>query len=499
MDVVFWNGGIKWETLSRYVGPYKISHWIKKHGYTSQVIEFVDDLDEERLYSATAKFVTQDTKVLAISTTFISNNVYIWASGNPGRIPESCVNVIRRIKEQFPNVKVVLGGYMSDRVSGWGVIDATIMSYTAASEDIFLEYLDHLTKQTPPPLFSIIEPAYGGRKRRFYNQARTPKYNIETDDFKFVKEDVILHNEPLPLDVSRGCIFACKFCQYPHLGKKKLDYIRGMEYIEQELIYNYENFGTTRYYILDDTFNDTVIKLGSFHEMVKRLPFKIQYSAYLRADLIHRFPEMAGLLQDSGLYGAYHGIETFHPSASKLVGKGWSGTHAKEFIPELYHNIWGGKVPMHTNFIIGLTGDTKDNVYSTADWFIENKLHSIQFNVLGLYGPENNSSRYTVQSEFDKNAEKYGYKFTTAADARGHRSWKNDNWTTRSAARVCKDVTDTIKPYRKINTWAIQSLLWYGKTHEYVETTPHIDIDWLNIKQISKELLDVYYKELMSL
>jgi len=39
---------------------------------------------------------------------------------------------------------MVLGGYMSDRVPSWGVFDATVMSYTSATEDILLEYVSHL-------------------------------------------------------------------------------------------------------------------------------------------------------------------------------------------------------------------------------------------------------------------------------------------------------------------------------------------------------------------
>lgn len=503
MDVVFWNGGIKWNMVSRYIGPYKISHWVKKAGYSSQVIDFIDDLSEDQLLAATLKFVSSETKILAISMTFISNNVYVWDNGASARLPEHCYKVLRKVKQKYPNIKFVLGGYMSDRVSGWGIIDATIMSYTSATEDIFLEYLNHLATGSVKPLGQLILPNFGKTKlttkyRMHFNQAREPLYNIESDDFKFVKEDVILPGEPLPLDVSRGCIFACKFCQYPHLGKKKLDYIRGMAYLEDELQYNYETFGTDKYYILDDTFNDTQTKVQEFYDMTQRLPFNITYSAYLRADLIHRFPEMAPLLQESGLYGAYHGIETFHPEASKLVGKAWSGKHAKEWIPKLYHEIWNNKVPMHTNFIVGITGDTPENVLSTADWFIDNNMHSIQFNTLGLFGPNNDKSKYTLQSEFDKNADKYGYTFSEK-EKEMYRPWKNDNWTTGSAAAMVKKVTNKIRPYKKINTWAIQSLLWYGYSKEYLEATAHDRLPWLQFQEKSLGFINIYYTRLMAI
>jgi hypothetical protein len=503
MDVIFWNGGIKWKLISRYIGPYKISHWIRKHGHTSQVIDFVDHLSEEQLYAVTTKFISPTTKILALSTTFMANNSYKWNDGSWNAIPESCVNVFKRIKEEHPSIKIIAGGYASDRVSGWGVVDATVMSYTTATEDIFLEYLEHLKTGSAPPHGQIIFPNWGNvntrKHRMLYDRALNPRYNIEDDDFKWIKDDVILPGEPLPLDVSRGCIFACKFCQYPHLGKKKLDYIRGMNYIEDELRYNYENFGTTRYYMLDDTFNDTEFKMQEFYKMTQRLPFKIRFSAYLRADLIHRFPDMASLLQESGLFGAYHGIETLHPSASKLVGKAWSGTHAREWIPKLYHDIWNKKIPMHTNFIVGITSDTRENVLDTTKWFLDNNLHSIQFNALGLYGPGNNSSKFTIQSEFDKNAEKYGFTFTSDESTTGSRQWKNDNWTTGSAVEIANKAISAIKPFKKIHTWSIPSALWYGVSEEEIFNTPWVQLPWKLFEEKSAMLYQQYVDTLMAL
>jgi hypothetical protein len=507
MDVIFWNGGIsgsQWKILSRSIGPYKIAYWIRKHGYNAQVIDFVDQFSEEEIYLATTKFITSSTKILALSTTFISNrSPYPWSDGTHDKIPEPCVKVIKRIKKEHPQIKIVLGGYASDQVSGWAVVDATVMSYNTASEDIFLEYLDHLTKGTPAPYGQLIFPNWGTENRKhrmLYDRAREPKYNIETDDFKWAIQDAILPNEPLPLDVSRGCIFACLFCQYAHLGKKKLDYIRGMNFIEEEIRYNFEQFGTTIYYMIDDTFNDTEFKIQEFYNMTQRLPFKIEFGAYLRADLIHRFPNMATLLQESGLHGAYHGIETFNPSASKLVGKAWSGTHAKKWLPELYHNIWGGKIPMHNNFIVGFPGDKRENVLDTAQWHLDNNMHSIQFKALGLFGPGNDKSRYTVQSEFDKNAEKYGFKLNGKYGLKGGiLAWENADWNLKSATAVADEATEIVFNKKKTHTWQIPSLRWYGISKDEISTVPHADFSWEKLSATSKNLYQQYLAKVMDL
>lgn len=465
MNIIFWNGGVDWG-VSRTIGPYKVAYWLRKHNYTSQVVDFIDFLPSDIVEKLTRKFITNETKVLAISTTFLALAVHTHSNGRKYWISESNLDILKRIKQDFPNIKIVLGGYKSEKLAGLGVVDATVMSYTTASEEIFLEYMNHLTTGSEPP--ESVECWWDPNKRPVYNKARNPIYNIEVDDFKWSKQDGIMPGEPLPLDISRGCIFACKFCQYPHLGKKKLDYIRGMEFLKEEILYNYENFGTTSYYIIDDTFNDTETKMKAFYDMTQTLPFKINYASYIRADLVYRFPDTAHYLKESGLYGAFFGLESLHPSASNIVGKAWSGKHAREFIPELYHNIWDHHVPIHTNFIVGITGETIESVDSTADWFIQNDLHSITFERLGLNGPDDGPV-WSIKSEFDKNSSKYGFTMLPSQPNSIFADWKNDNWTRDSAGYHANRLNAKLAEHRKVVTWSIPNLLWYGVSKDDVE------------------------------
>lgn len=508
MDVIFLNGEPRaTKFFMRYVGPYKVAHWIRKHGYQCQVLDFVTHFREEKLYKMITKFITADTSVIALSSTFLMQTPVEHTDGIYRRIPETLLNVLKTVMKENPSIKVVVGGYMSEKISGYGIIDATVMSYTTASEDVFLEYLNYLKKKGEAPLGTLQfpwpeAPGDSPKPRMVYDTARFPTYSIETDDFKFTAQDVIMPGEPLPLDVSRGCIFACRFCQFPHLGKGKLDYIRGMNYIEDELRFNYENFGTTSYYVLDDTFNDTEIKMKAFYDMTQRLPFKITFAAYIRADLLHRFTDTPYMLQESGLFGAYHGIESLHPEASKVVGKAWSGKHAREYIPELYHNIWKGQIPVHTNFIVGLPHEPEAHVIETAKWFVANNLYSIKFAPLGLFGPGNNKSKYTIQSEFDRNAEKYGFTFDdepTDNFESTEKTWKNNQWTTKSAKQFAAMLTEKTKPYRKLNVWFAPARLWYGETPEEILTSPRTDDYFETKKERSVEMFKEYYRKVMAL
>lgn len=515
MDVIFWSSTFSnMGVMSRYVGPYKLKHWIKKSGYTSKVIDFLDFLTEEQLYNATKKYVTKDTLMLGISTTFLTNSFKKWSNGRSNPMSEHIYNAAKRIKSEFPNIKIVLGGYGCDDLFVGNIIDASMMSYNSAPEDILIEYLNHLKYDAQPPKHKIkfnfynIQPEDAARimpaPRPHFDEANEKKYSIEQDDFRFEKDDCILPGEALPMDISRGCIFACRFCNYPHLGKGKLDYIRGFEYVRSEMISNYEKFGTTSYMILDDTFNETEVKLKAFNDMVATLPFKINYSAYLRADLIDRFRDTAYYLQESGLWGAFHGLESLNARASNIVGKAWSGKHARDFIPELYHDIWDKKVPVHLNFIMGLPGENLEDVKNTIDWAQDIDIYNIGYERLGLVNPKR-TGRFSILSEFDRNSEKWGFFFLSAEEAIArkldHRiAWYNDTWQPEELIRDYEIVKGIMKRKKleKATVWNLGNMQMMGYSKEFLVNTPREDYDLRLFAQRRRKTYDDYYAMLMN-
>ena len=182
MDVIFWNSlSFIWDVPSRYIGPYKISHWIEKFGYSSQVIDFVKYLTEDQLYTATKKFITPETKVIGVSTTFLAAQKNTWSDGSISFFPEHLIKVVRKLKTEFPKIKFILGGYGSEFIYGYGLWDATIMSYNESSEDIFLEYLRYLKGETNEPIFKLITNYYltnATKIRKHYYTAKEKIYNM---------------------------------------------------------------------------------------------------------------------------------------------------------------------------------------------------------------------------------------------------------------------------------------------------------------------------------
>jgi hypothetical protein len=148
------------------------------------------------------------------------------------------------------------------------------------------------------------------------------------------------------MEVARGCIFQCAFCNYPLNGKKKFDYVRASNDIRDELLRNYENFGTTRYVFTDDTFNDSVYKLDVLYEALQGLPFQLGFATYIKPELLVRFEDQIDLLVELGLEHPSFGIETLNPESRKSVYKGCTSEEVLEALGDLNNveKIYASKV-----------------------------------------------------------------------------------------------------------------------------------------------------------
>ena len=432
MDIIFWSGlPNNRKLVQRYIGPYQLGHWLEKNGHSYQVIDFImreqaKMMSTDQLFALTEQFIKPNTKAIGLSTTFFGH-VY------NRDIPPNAKVVIQQIKEKYPHVKFILGGNNAENTDPHvtRLFDAVVIGL---AEDVLLQLLDFYAGKGAEPVFR--RPVLHQTKFYYSDDVADKKFDIQHNDHQWAAKDILMPGEVLPLEVSRGCIFHCKFCQYPLLGRSKYDYTRGMDQLKQELLQNYEMYGTTNYYLLDDTFNDTPQKVKEFHAMVTSLPFQICWTGYVRADLLDRFPETIQLIKETGIAGAFFGIETFGKQAAHAVGKGWSYQKAQDFLPELIHTHWNDQVSTHISMIAGLPGDTEESLHAGVDWFQANNLHVFNFKPLWVL---KHDSTKVFSSIFAKEANSYGYEFPYP-DSPAH--WVNSKtgWTYQRATTVAADL-----------------------------------------------------------
>lgn len=460
----------------RSLGAYRTATELRKHGFTVQVIEYVDYLtvfDVTALWDLLEKFLEPNTLWVGVSSTFQWNLRQVRATNNINpmtllglprstldisSLEETCLRAL--IKVVSPQCTLVCGGARAYQRPSPEFYDVYMLGY---SEVHAVDYSKWRTSQSSGFQF----------KREGAHESMIVDYAPKAEGFDFTtsstdwSQELLAEGESLPIEIGRGCIFKCKFCSYPMTGKKKLDYIKDTQVLRSELTRNYELHGTTNYLFVDDTYNDSLEKLRRLEEEVwSKLDFKIKYTAYLRLDLLAAFPEEIDLLKRSGLVGCFFGIESLNPRASRLVGKGIEKARAFETLQKC-RDIWGHQVQIAAGVILGLPYDTEETIQQWLPEFASTPTidyRSIQS--LSLR-PEETKTLWT--SEFDLHYADYGYVIDKVEQ--GIAYWSNTR-THTTKLRMEELVLEYLAKYPQtsVGGFTVSTLLGLGYSQDEIRS-----------------------------
>ncbi|MGZ3653923.1 MAG: B12-binding domain-containing radical SAM protein [Bdellovibrionota bacterium] len=167
-------------------------------------------------------------------------------------------------------------------------------------------------------------------------------------------------NDFFSISTQRGCKWRCAFCTYPGNEGWKLRY-RSIPSLITELKSNYESFGIYRYMISDSTFTHPYDRCLELLRAVAKLPFKVEWIAYVRVDTITE--ELADAMRDSGCVGVFIGVESGDDEVLKKMRKGFTASQVRNSIQLLKDR----DIAVTTSWIIGFPGETKASVQRTLD------------------------------------------------------------------------------------------------------------------------------------
>jgi hypothetical protein len=481
MDIIFLTSIITdHNALFRPMGAYQLAWYLRQNNYQVQVADFLSMMPEGQILKLVDNLITPSTKIIGLGLM-----VDFFNPSTRHQI-KKFENVMFAIKNRYPHITLVAGSpvahYFSRFHRNREMFDYVFLGH---AEDGILTLANHLFRGGPAPQFEIAD---GNRVvRESFPMPVPEKFNIETCAHKWDDLDYIQQGETLPLELSRGCMFKCKFCQYPHIGKNKNDFNRSMECIKEELIDNYNRWGVTNYYMLDDTFNADQDRIRSFADMVSTLPFKINYVTYLRVDLLSAHPESQDILYESGLRSAFLGVETLSPDAGNLINKPWGSKYAKDYLPKLYNDIWKGDVSIRTGWIAGLPPQTYEELSDTNKWLMDSGLPSWMWFSLFL----NKDSFSEYRSEFDKHADEYGFKWKIFD---GRTYWKTDYCDALKAKEWMIQLTNEAKEHQKVACWQLFEVANYGIDISEAKDIRVVDFDWKRVQQGRDMFLLKYFK-----
>ena len=368
MHVILFTDVADTAGYGKYAGTYKVATEIRKAGYTCQVVDNFSYYTYKQIEQIIDKFVTSETILIGFSCTLMEKRIGLFGSKsakvyNFGRPDKEVASILQYAKRKNPKVKAVVGGARINLNVYWPDIEYVVIN---KGDVAIIKLIEHLLYGTNLPAVKVNPCIYidGSSSDYFYTQEE-----FATSKIIYEAQDIIMPGEVLPIEVSRGCIFSCAYCHFDLIGKRIGDWQKTVESLKEELLRNYELYGTTSYMVSDELINESMPKMQLVHEAFTSMPFKLQYTSYARLDLIHAYPEQRELISESGAISVAFGIETMNEVAGKKIGKGLGPKRVKDTL-NYCNETWNGKIITSSNFIVGLPGEDEASLRSTVDWLV---------------------------------------------------------------------------------------------------------------------------------
>lgn len=399
---------------SRYLGPYILASKARNAGFDCVVVEGFTKFDN--LFEVLDKVIDSSTLFVGISGTFLginSESINVNQSNHPYSAGFLWLSHLQEIQDFLHRLKslilsknskapVVLGGtkalFFLQTPEKRALFDFYVIG---KAESFFTQMLTQLKNNETLPW-----RAYEGAKYIVTDCYGVPAVE-EVSAIRWEATDIIQQGEALPLEIAKGCLYNCKFCNFDKQSAVKKD----LQLLKDEITRNFEKFGTTVYSFCDDCFNDTRGKVESFCNMFLSLPFKIEWISYVRVDVAVRFPHTLDLMVESGARGLFWGIESLNHAVAKSAGKGTDPELVKQMLLRL-KSTYGDQVISQGSFIIGLPGESEESLQQTLDWLISSRaLDMINVNPLFLRPYSERLDKAVIDyADYSRNPTKYGFQ-----------------------------------------------------------------------------------------
>lgn len=439
------GGSIK--NNSRGIGAYYVTQKARELGIDATNIDYFLDWPYDLLIDSIRHFFGDEKECL------IGYSGSIDASGT-----EYYRKLTQDLKKDLPQLKVMLGGFREPQGdSTW--VDIMLIGRCT---NILIDYLQG--KDISEYQIFDNPPGY-----------RNPLGVIVDDPVAPIiqKNDFWDSKELMTIETALGCKFNCTFCGYDYRNNKKPK-LNNIETVIESMQTAYDIAGITNFFLADDTINEVDNKLELLGEAKRALTFEPDLMSFVRLDIMGAKPHQIDLMQECNLRGHFYGIESLNSNVTKTIKKGGKPERnfdtmrrVKKEFPEAF---------TYGNFVIGLTGDDKEDIWKHANTIVDEQLlTSAGATTLRLYS---NLVNDEIKSELDKDPAKYGYTIldqrTIDWDNIGYQSdnWETD-WTNRTDADLLMRDLDKFYAERLESLftahefWSIKTLLPGLPTKDY--------------------------------
>lgn len=477
-------GGLIFENYGRALGPYRVRTAAQKAGFTTSIIDYPWVLSQEEFDTILDSVVGPNTLAIGISYTWeVASPVH---KISPTRAPIFLVRDY--LRRRSLDIKVILGCATDSRIpneirtnSDWIVSGFSEISLPAV--------LRHIAGQ-PVDLKFHTQQIDGHTVNIVHSNSNYIVNNMTQLQTDWEPNDGYLPHQPLTIETCRGCVFSCAYCNYQFTGKKDYQYIRPVDNLADEFRRNFEMFGTTRYMIADDTFNDSLEKINRLRAAVDqaKLP-DFEFVCYLRPELLVLKPEQIPALIDLGLRGAHFGLESYNDRSRRLIGRSSEINKIIDAIRSLKSQSQR-RIGTLATFIVGLPYDSKDQLERDHQ-----HLMSADNDYLDtwLYGPLLLRNKFAGQeikfnpepgqnkdaSAMERDPAKYGYTVHQLKNNSLNAGWKNQHMNSFEATQIAERFNAESAGCKSYGGWYMASGWYFDIAEDHMKIKGN-----LNMKQL---------------
>lgn len=304
---------------------------------------------------------------------------YFGCTVMPGPQLRQAIPFTKKIKEQFPQIITVWGGYFASnqyKVSlNSGYVDYVI---NGPGDNTFPQLIQTLETNNLDHLPSIKNLIYRDEKgeivktdvEALLDQDSLPKFPYEyLNSFYPVNNylpKTFMGNKTLSYHSSMGCPFSCSFCAVVPIYNAKW---KGMSAnrIYEDVKYFKSNYNIDAVEFHDNNFFTSKKRVLEFSELI--LNDNISYWGEGRIDTINLYSDdELKLMRKAGCKMIFLGAETGNDAVLKQMNKG--GTQTGKMIKDFVLRMKNVDIIPELSFVLGMPAPTEKEVYDQILWDI---------------------------------------------------------------------------------------------------------------------------------
>jgi radical SAM superfamily enzyme YgiQ (UPF0313 family) len=366
----------------------------------------------------------------------------------PGPQLKQAIPITREIRKNYPDVKIVWGGYFASNHSNVainsGYIDYIIYGPGDRAFPMLMSAIENndtsSLRQIPNLIFKENGSVVKTKKDELYDQDTLPPLPYETlNSFypmrKYIGKSV-LGTKTFAYHSSVGCPFTCAFCGVVPIYNARWKG-RSAEKMYADIKEVKEKYDINAVEFYDSNFFVSEKRIVEFSNLIKKE--NLVWWGEGRIDTIDKYSdESLRLMREAGCMMIFHGAESGNDEMLKKMDKG--GTQSGEQIKRFAARMAKFDIIPEYSFVVGTPADTEEEVNKQIDFDIQFIREIKEINpkteiIIYVYSPVP-----TEGSQMSNDIIKLGFSFPQTLD-----DWTTPQWENFDLHR--NPLTPWLKPY----------------------------------------------------